>query len=63
LKAARVICTDPHVTSDADLVPLDMVLNEADLVIVATPHREYVDVHTSVPIIDLFNLLSEGVSV
>ena len=40
-KASRVLCTDPYVTVDENLVPLDAVLDEADLLIVGAPHRVY----------------------
>jgi UDP-N-acetyl-D-mannosaminuronic acid dehydrogenase len=63
LTAARVLCTDPYVTTDADLVPMDQVLREADVLVVATPHREYAAIETSKPTIDLFNLLGQGVRV
>lgn len=39
-KGARVICTDPYV-ADPSLLPLDKVLAEADVVIVAAPHVAY----------------------
>jgi UDP-N-acetyl-D-mannosaminuronic acid dehydrogenase len=37
---ARVICTDPYVV-DERLVPLDRVVAESDILILAAPHREY----------------------
>jgi UDP-N-acetyl-D-mannosaminuronic acid dehydrogenase len=37
---ANVLCTDPYVT-DARLVPLETVLDEAELLIIAAPHRVY----------------------
>lgn len=63
LKARRVLCTDPRVTTDPDLVPLEAVIAEADLIIVAAPHREYRGLELSVPTVDLFNLLGRGVVV
>jgi UDP-N-acetyl-D-mannosaminuronic acid dehydrogenase len=62
-KAARVLCTDPYVTTDPDLVGLDEVLGEADLLIVGTPHRAYRDVSVDVPIADIWNVMSGGVRV
>jgi UDP-N-acetyl-D-mannosaminuronic acid dehydrogenase len=62
-KAREVLCNDPYVTGDPDLRPLDQVLDAADLLIIATPHSEYEDIQTSVPTIDLFNLLGQGVRV
>ena len=63
IKARRVLCTDPYVSADGDLVPLDQVLAEADLLIVATPHPEYVGLEPRVPTVDLFNILGRGVRV
>ena len=62
-KAARVLCNDPHVTIDHDLVPLDRVLAEADLLIIAAPHSEYADLRTDKPVVDIFNVRGQGVRV
>jgi UDP-N-acetyl-D-mannosaminuronic acid dehydrogenase len=40
LEARKVLCTDPYVP-DANLVPLERVLAEADVLFLATPHRAY----------------------
>jgi len=63
IKARLVLCTDPYVTVDADLTPLDAVLRDADLLIVATPHPDYATLEPRVPIVDLFNVLGRGVRV
>jgi UDP-N-acetyl-D-mannosaminuronic acid dehydrogenase len=60
LKADRVLCTDPYVTTDDDLTPLDDVLAQADLLVVAAPHRVYADIAPTVPVVDITNLLGEG---
>jgi UDP-N-acetyl-D-mannosaminuronic acid dehydrogenase len=39
-KGARVLCTDPYVY-DESFLPLDRVLMESDLLIIAAPHRAY----------------------
>jgi UDP-N-acetyl-D-mannosaminuronic acid dehydrogenase len=62
-KAARVLCTDPYVVGDPDIVPLDTVVAESDLLIIAAPHREYVDLRTTKPVVDITNLLGNGVRV
>jgi UDP-N-acetyl-D-mannosaminuronic acid dehydrogenase len=62
-RAARVLCTDPYVVTDKDLVPLECVLAESDLLIVAAPHRDYADICTAKPVVDLTNLLGKGVMV
>ncbi|MGQ0805189.1 MAG: nucleotide sugar dehydrogenase [Actinomycetota bacterium] len=62
-KAADVLCTDPHVTVDPDLVPLDDVLRRADLLVIGAPHSAYADVETDTPVVDIWNLRSDGVRV
>ena len=44
-KAQEVLCTDPYVTVDDDLVPLEEVLDKASLLIIAAPHKEYAACH------------------
>ena len=61
-KAAAVLTTDPNVTTDPLLVPLEHVLAEADLLIIATPHLEYADLPADKPVVDIWNLLGHGVS-
>ena len=56
-KSRRVLMTDPYVTSDDDLVPLEQVLEEADVLIVATPHPEYRSIVTDKPVADVWNVL------
>ena len=41
--------------------PLDEVLERADILIIATPHREYRDLVTDKPVADVWNLLGNGV--
>lgn len=60
-KAARVLCTDPYVTNDPDLWPLDAVLSESDLLVIATPHTLYADIDVETPIVDVWNLHGHGV--
>jgi UDP-N-acetyl-D-mannosaminuronic acid dehydrogenase len=61
LKARQVLCTDPYVKTDRELLPLDTVLSASDLLILATPHRDYANLRVSVPIVDPFNVLGRGV--
>jgi UDP-N-acetyl-D-mannosaminuronic acid dehydrogenase len=56
-RARRVLMTDPYVTVDPDLVPLEQVLDEADVLIVATPHPEYRGLVTDKPFADVWNVL------
>jgi UDP-N-acetyl-D-mannosaminuronic acid dehydrogenase len=62
-KAARVLCTDPYVTTDPDLVPLEQVLQQADVLVVATPHPEYKSLVTEKPVADVWGVLGNGVRV
>lgn len=62
-KAGRVLTTDPYVTVDPDLMPLDKVVAEADLLVIATPHADYKDLKTDKPVADIWNLLGHGVRV
>ncbi len=62
-KAARVLTTDPYVKTDASLLPLDQVLTDSDLLIIATPHPDYADLSTHKPVIDIWNLLGHGTQV
>ncbi len=40
LETRKVLCTDPYVP-DASLVPLERVVEESDVLFLATPHRAY----------------------
>ena len=64
-KAKAVLGTDPYVTEETDdtLLPLDAVLQKADILIIATPHDEYRDLVTDKPVADVWNLLGNGVVV
>jgi UDP-N-acetyl-D-mannosaminuronic acid dehydrogenase len=58
-----VYCTDPHVTTDASLLPLDDVVEKSDLLIIAAPHREYATLATDKPVVDIWNIRGQGVRV
>lgn len=64
LHARAVLTTDPHVVTDPELRPLDEVVRQSDLLVVATPHREYATLDVSGrPVVDIWNILSAGASV
>jgi UDP-N-acetyl-D-mannosaminuronic acid dehydrogenase len=63
VRAADVLCTDPYVTTDTDLIPLEQLLNRADLLIIGAPHRAYADIQVVAPIVDIWNLRGNGVCV
>jgi len=62
-KAAGVRCTDPYVTSDPSLRPLDQVLAEADLLVIGAPHPAYRDLATDRPVVDVWGVTGRGVRV
>jgi UDP-N-acetyl-D-mannosaminuronic acid dehydrogenase len=64
-KADKVVCTDPYVpdTADPNLTPLEEVLEQADLLVIATPHPHYRGLATSKPVADIWNVLGQGVRV
>jgi len=62
-KAREVLTTDPKVTVDDRLLPLDEVLRRCDLLIVGAPHEEYRGLTTDKPVIDVWNVLGNGVRV
>jgi UDP-N-acetyl-D-mannosaminuronic acid dehydrogenase len=64
-KAKAVLSTDPHVSEEVDdtLLPLNDVLDKADLLIIATPHDEYRGLVTDKPVADVWNQQGNGVVV
>jgi UDP-N-acetyl-D-mannosaminuronic acid dehydrogenase len=62
IEAKRTLCHDPHVVDD-DLLPLTTVLTESDIIIVATPHREYRDLEIPAgkEVVDIWNCLPTAV--
>jgi UDP-N-acetyl-D-mannosaminuronic acid dehydrogenase len=62
-KADKVLCTDPYVTTDPKLIPLEDVLAQAGLLVIAAPHPEYRGLVTSKPVADIWNMIGAGVNV
>jgi UDP-N-acetyl-D-mannosaminuronic acid dehydrogenase len=62
-KARRVLCTDPYVTTDLDLVPLEKVLAESDAIVVGAPHEQYRNLRVDVPTADVWGILGGGVQI
>jgi UDP-N-acetyl-D-mannosaminuronic acid dehydrogenase len=60
-RAKRVLMTDPYVKVDPTLVPLQQVLEESDLLIVATPHPDYAGLVTDKLVSDVWNVMGHGV--
>lgn len=62
-KAARVLCADPFVTVDLDLVSEQEALAAADIVVIGTPHRCYHELDVDLPVIDIWNITGKGVRI
>jgi UDP-N-acetyl-D-mannosaminuronic acid dehydrogenase len=62
-KADAVLCTDPYVTTDPGLLPLEEVLDRSDLLVVGAPHPEYRGLVTDKPAADIWDVLGKGVRV
>ena len=63
VRSKLVLTTDPFVTVDEDLSPLEQVLDRADLIVIGAPHRAYADVPIAQPVVDIWNLRGSGVVV
>jgi UDP-N-acetyl-D-mannosaminuronic acid dehydrogenase len=58
---ARVLCTDPYVRDDR-LVPLERVLAESDILVVAAPHRAYKRLRIEdKQLVDIWGALGQGI--
>jgi UDP-N-acetyl-D-mannosaminuronic acid dehydrogenase len=62
-RARQVLCTDPYVTVDDDLLPLETVLARADLIVIGAPHDVYRGLQTDKQVVDIWGLLGGGVRV
>ena len=62
-KADKVLCADPYVTVDPNLLPQDEVIARSGVLIIATPHPEYRGLVTDKPVADIWNVLGTGVRV
>jgi UDP-N-acetyl-D-mannosaminuronic acid dehydrogenase len=58
LHAKTVLTTDPYVTKDPRLLPLDEVIEKSDVLVLCTPHKEYHGLDTmGKPVVDVWGLL------
>jgi UDP-N-acetyl-D-mannosaminuronic acid dehydrogenase len=60
-RAGTLLCTDPLVSADPALTPLDEVLARADLLVIGAPHPQYRGLVPRQPVADIWNLLGRGV--
>jgi UDP-N-acetyl-D-mannosaminuronic acid dehydrogenase len=63
VRAKLVLTTDPFVTVDEALSPLERVLDRADLIVIGAPHRAYAEIPIAQPVVDIWNLRGNGVVV
>jgi UDP-N-acetyl-D-mannosaminuronic acid dehydrogenase len=58
---ATVLCTDPYV-ADERLLPLEQVVDEADIVVLGVPHRAYRELPVGgKDVVDIWGALGEGI--
>jgi UDP-N-acetyl-D-mannosaminuronic acid dehydrogenase len=59
--AKNVLTTDPYVTLDKELKPLDEVLSESDLLILCVPHKQYKNLNLKDKIVvDIWDFWGNG---
>jgi len=59
-QAKKVLCTDPYI-KDSSFFDLDYVIENADILIMGTPHKEYKNLSFSKPVFDIWNTHGNGV--
>jgi len=62
-KAGAVLCTDPYVTVDPHLLPLEEVIARSDLLVIGAPHPDYRGLVTGKPAADIWDVLGAGVRI
>lgn len=62
-KAGEVVCADPFVKADANLVAEEEVLSRSDLVIIGAPHKHYGELAISQPVVDIWGCRANGVRI
>jgi UDP-N-acetyl-D-mannosaminuronic acid dehydrogenase len=59
--AAAVLTTDPFVTTDPELLPLDDVIERSDLLVLCAPHAAYREHHfAGKPVVDVWGFLENA---
>lgn len=60
-KAKRVVTTDPHVQTDAELITVEEVVAVSDLLILCVPHKSYRDLNTQGKfVVDIWGFLPDA---
>jgi UDP-N-acetyl-D-mannosaminuronic acid dehydrogenase len=61
MSARDVLTTDPFVTTDRELLPLDQVVSRSDILILCTPHSAYAEADLKgKPVVDVWGFLKSG---
>lgn len=59
--ARRVLTTDPHVTTDSELVPLERAVRESDVLVLCVPHSAYRELKLrGKTVLDLWGFFGKG---
>jgi UDP-N-acetyl-D-mannosaminuronic acid dehydrogenase len=59
-EAKEVLCNDPYI-KDPRFVSLDEIRKRADIIVLATPHKEYADLDWGdKEVIDMWNYYGKG---
>jgi UDP-N-acetyl-D-mannosaminuronic acid dehydrogenase len=60
-KTKQVLTTDPYVTVDPELKPLEDVIEKSDVLVLCAPHRQYRDLQLDgKPVVDVWGYLGQG---
>jgi UDP-N-acetyl-D-mannosaminuronic acid dehydrogenase len=61
MSAREVLTTDPFVTTDPTLLPLDQVVERSDILILCAPHSAYGDADLKgKPVVDVWGFLKNA---
>jgi UDP-N-acetyl-D-mannosaminuronic acid dehydrogenase len=61
MSAREVLTTDPFVTTDPTILPLDQVIERSDILILSTPHSAYADADLKgKPVVDVWGFLKNA---
>jgi UDP-N-acetyl-D-mannosaminuronic acid dehydrogenase len=61
MSAREVLTTDPFVTTDPAILPLDQVVKRSDILILCTPHSTYADADLDgKPVVDVWGFLKNA---
>ena len=55
-KSLETLTSDPYVTADPELLPLDQVVARSDVLIIGAPHSQYRELDVDKPIVDIWGL-------